>query len=527
MKKGFVSKRKGVEAPGKNKQRVLKVGLKKRNSDPGIRHQGGRIYDSENGTTCHQCRQKTVEVKAACKEAKCNLNFCPRCLLNRYNEVVDVVRKLKKWKCPKCRRVCNCSFCRKKQGLKATGILTNIAKKAGFGSVSQLLEKNPNITTKMDEPACQNNGNALKSENGMEKKIRASSLSIRSARDFSGVDDARLSKSRCRKMPEPIELKIHNAKRSGKVLDIPQGIQEGTLLCVLEFFATFGEEALGLGEPDLLRLAQEIVSEKTSGSNAPVLENTMAQLKGIICDWYGYEDEKETPWDMWSVKKYSNKPVEEDQSFSARRKSARTASKGTSFWSLSVSHKLDIVSHLVHESLACGPIVHIIEERVEDTEELVERRKKQVNKIKEKMKQEQEEYLQKYIADLVSTNHMNNLSSEKQRDIVSIARENAIDSISEDTKARLRWATCQQQYFQSDPSARLLPVGEDRHGALYFWLKCSALISGEEGAIVRVMESSTECFIDIQSLQKCLELMGHREGVLKVGLSEIEQRLTK
>lgn len=524
MKKRLVSKKKEVSkvaTTGKKKQQILKVGLKKRNSEPGIRHQGGRIYDSENGTTCHQCRQKTVEVKAPCKEAKCNLNFCPRCLLNRYNEVVDVVRKLKKWKCPKCRNICNCSFCRKKQGLKATGILTNIAKKAGFGSVSQLLEKNPNITTKVDEPARQTTVDAVATENGTGKKIRASSLPIRSARDFSGMDDARLSK-RFKKMPEPVKLKMYGAKRGGKALDIPQGIQEDTLLCILEFFATFGEEALGMRECDLSRLAQEIVSEHKSNTNAPVLDNAMAQLKTIICDWYGNDNEEETSWDLWSVKKYTNKGQDD---CSTRRKSARTASKGTSFWSLSISQKLDIVSDVVHESLACGPIVHIIEERVEDTEDIVERRKKYVNKIKAKMKQEQEEYLQKYIADLISSNHMNNLSSEKQKDIVSIARENAINSISEDTKARLRWATCQQQYFQSDPCARLLPVGEDRHGALYFWLKCAALLAGEAGAIVRMTERSTECFSDVQSIQHCLELKGHKEGVLKVGLSEIAQRL--
>ena len=29
---------------------------KKRTANPGVRQQGGRIYDSENGTTCHQVR---------------------------------------------------------------------------------------------------------------------------------------------------------------------------------------------------------------------------------------------------------------------------------------------------------------------------------------------------------------------------------------------------------------------------------------------------------------------------------------
>lgn len=112
-----------------------------RRKDPGVRLQGGRIYDSANGTTCHQCRQKTAEVKAAC--TRCPMHFCPRCLENRYSERVEEVNATGTWECPKCRKECNCSNCRKKQGLQATGILATIAKRAGFGSVSALLQANP------------------------------------------------------------------------------------------------------------------------------------------------------------------------------------------------------------------------------------------------------------------------------------------------------------------------------------------------------------------------------------------------
>ena len=78
----------------------------------------GRIYDSETGTSCHQvrvlavccccspgrlshaavlrlqCRQKTVEVKAKC--TRCTLYWCPRCLSNRYGEVVEQVSVVQK-----------------------------------------------------------------------------------------------------------------------------------------------------------------------------------------------------------------------------------------------------------------------------------------------------------------------------------------------------------------------------------------------------------------------------------------------
>uniref|UniRef100_A0A1D1ZVX1 Zinc-finger domain-containing protein n=1 Tax=Auxenochlorella protothecoides TaxID=3075 RepID=A0A1D1ZVX1_AUXPR len=117
------------------------VAKKQRTANPGVRHQGGRIYDSENGTTCHQCRQKTVEVKAKC--TKCTLYFCPRCLENRYKQFVAEVNALGDWQCPRCTSICNCSNCRKKQGLEATGILASVARTAGFESVSELLAKNP------------------------------------------------------------------------------------------------------------------------------------------------------------------------------------------------------------------------------------------------------------------------------------------------------------------------------------------------------------------------------------------------
>ena len=48
--------------------------------------------------------------------------------------------QLEDWKCPKCRGICNCSFCRKKIGCAPTGILVHKAKATGFSSVSEMLQ---------------------------------------------------------------------------------------------------------------------------------------------------------------------------------------------------------------------------------------------------------------------------------------------------------------------------------------------------------------------------------------------------
>ncbi|VAI84740.1 unnamed protein product [Triticum turgidum subsp. durum] len=119
--------------------------LRKRNPCPGIRRVGGRIYDPENGKTCHQCRQKTMDFAVACtqprKKGLCPIHFCHKCLFNRYGENAEDMTKDAGWTCPKCRGICNCSFCRKKKGETPTGILAHAAKASGHSSVHDLLIK--------------------------------------------------------------------------------------------------------------------------------------------------------------------------------------------------------------------------------------------------------------------------------------------------------------------------------------------------------------------------------------------------
>ncbi|CAK9153081.1 unnamed protein product [Ilex paraguariensis] len=116
---------------------------RKRSKCPGVRVVGGRIYDSQNGKSCHQCRQKTMDFVAVCKNQKknkpCTIKFCHKCLLNRYGEKAEEVASLGDWRCPKCRGICNCSFCMKKRGHQPTGLLAHTAKAIGFSSVSEML----------------------------------------------------------------------------------------------------------------------------------------------------------------------------------------------------------------------------------------------------------------------------------------------------------------------------------------------------------------------------------------------------
>ncbi|CAL4106862.1 unnamed protein product, partial [Meganyctiphanes norvegica] len=102
-----------------------------------------KVYNTSTGTTCHQCRQKTIDQKTICRSGDCRGVrgwFCGPCLMNRYGEDVREVLKDPRWCCPACRGLCNCSICRNRNGKAATGILLHIAQSRGFSNVKDYLE---------------------------------------------------------------------------------------------------------------------------------------------------------------------------------------------------------------------------------------------------------------------------------------------------------------------------------------------------------------------------------------------------
>ncbi|XP_037330263.2 cell division cycle-associated 7-like protein [Pungitius pungitius] len=102
-----------------------------------------KIWDKDTGSSCHQCRQKTLDTKTVCRSGFCvggKGQFCGPCLKNRYGEEVRDVLLDPTWSCPICREVCNCSLCRKKEGRCATGILVGLARYNGHDNVHEYLE---------------------------------------------------------------------------------------------------------------------------------------------------------------------------------------------------------------------------------------------------------------------------------------------------------------------------------------------------------------------------------------------------
>ncbi|KAF6256097.1 zinc-finger domain of monoamine-oxidase A repressor R1-domain-containing protein [Scenedesmus sp. NREL 46B-D3] len=122
-------------------------------SGKGVRIQGGKVYDSKHGVTCHWCRQKTLEDHVTCTNANCGngkrmpLSFCAKCLKNRHGEDFEAADASGGWWCPACRgscgpgcvTCCNCGPCRKKAGLEPTHQVVKLARDAGFSNVHDYL----------------------------------------------------------------------------------------------------------------------------------------------------------------------------------------------------------------------------------------------------------------------------------------------------------------------------------------------------------------------------------------------------
>ncbi|XP_056320791.1 cell division cycle-associated protein 7a isoform X2 [Danio aesculapii] len=102
-----------------------------------------KAYNRATGSTCHQCRQKTTDTKTNCRNPECvgvRGQFCGPCLRNRYGEEVRDALLNPEWLCPPCRGICNCSFCRAREGRCATGVLVYLAKYHGYDNVHSYLK---------------------------------------------------------------------------------------------------------------------------------------------------------------------------------------------------------------------------------------------------------------------------------------------------------------------------------------------------------------------------------------------------
>ncbi|XP_076944975.1 uncharacterized protein LOC143615850 [Bidens hawaiensis] len=247
----------------------------------GIRVIGRRIYDSKNGKTCHQCRQKTLDFVATCtnqsgNNKKCPLNVCRACLMNRYGENAEEAAASGDWICPRCRGKCNCSFCMKKKGCIPTGSLTRIAIQNGYKSVSNLLNMEGSAMTEVKYGA-RKKRSADDEETGDEpemKLMKEDGESESCQEEKSTVEDTSEDHDVELQLPPGTEL----TNLAG--VDLPPG-DIGHALQLLEFCEAFGEVLqLNTGESEIL--LSELASENAHKTQESLIVQFHTRLLSLI-----------------------------------------------------------------------------------------------------------------------------------------------------------------------------------------------------------------------------------------------------
>jgi hypothetical protein len=375
-----------------------------------------------------------------------------------------------------------------------------------------------------------------------ENRTRAAAASKR----YGGVDDAALTK-RTHPMPAHAVPGVH--LEEGR-LEIPSSLDEAKLICVLEFFSTFSA-TIGLQSVSISGLARELVGGgRGGGHQASQLASALAALKDIVCRWFGTDqvDPDGLAWDSWVVLRYlpgaalgpglvPAGPEETDARSSRILRACKTPrqpsdlskvvgrasgpSSSSSFWSLSVADRLEAVNLLVHDSLQCGPIVDVIENSIEDVSEAQVRHKTEMERVKKEISAEKERHKQRFIAELISSQQISNISAEKQQEILTTARQNASSAVSEENMSRLRWLKTSD--FFKNCTGRTAAIGQDRTGLSYFSLNCAEIITGSSGGLVCMSEDSIRCFgeEDVRRVMAALDVSGEKEGALRMGLGFI------
>ena len=128
---------------------------------------------------------------------------------------------------------------------------------------------------------------------------------------------------------------------------------------------------------------------------------------------------------------------------------------------------------------------------------------------------------QRFIAELISSQQISNISAEKQLEILKSARQNASSAVSEENMSRLRWLTTSE--FFKNCTGRTTAVGQDRTGMSYFSLNCANIITGSSNGLVCMSEDSIRCFReeDVRRVVAALDVSGEKEGALRMGLEFI------
>ncbi|KAF5806628.1 putative transcription factor & chromatin remodeling DDT family [Helianthus annuus] len=398
----------------------------KRTKSPVVRIVGSRIYDPKNGKTCHQCRQKTMDVSVKCTNESgnktCPLNVCRACLLNRYGENVEEAAASGEWKCPRCRGICNCSSCMKKRGFVPTGPLIHTAKKVGFASVSNLLNMTGSVETEAVKRGARKKRRADDKETGDEperkltkedgeseetgdeperKRMKEDGESESCQEEKSSIEDTSEDNDVKLQLPQGTEL----TNLAG--IDLPSG-DVGHALQLLEFCETFGEVLqLKNGEPEIL--LRELTCANAHKTPESLTVQIHTRLLSIIEEGFG----KKYSGTSW-VEDFKE-CISESQYLSKDPLLECFNSQPNGYDELNFSKKLRLLNFLCDEALGTAKLRLWIEERnVEEKkmakERLIANREKEKN-LKKKVHDE--------VVKAILSPNRTPLTISEQKDLVS------------------------------------------------------------------------------------------------------------
>lgn len=420
-----------------------------------LAEQKGKIRSSDGNSTCHQCRHKAIGLVASCKKKKdkpCTTSFCKNCLLNRYGEKAEEVTLLEDWLCPKCRGICNCSCCRKKQGHQPTGRLVHTAKATGFSSVSELLRVKGPENYGIDKIVKSPDTGPTKIENSN------SNLEERKQKRMKQENDVDIYA----KIPLPQGTEL--ASVAGIEL-APEDV--GHALQFLEFCAAFGEILdLKDGEPEYVLEQLKRGGYGCRGKQSPVVWFHI-QLLSLI------QKDSGDKFPVITAKDGKNSWLHALQDFASRSqyvfgklKLEQFGGESDDYDRLDFSEKLRLLNFLCDEFLCTSKVRSWIDnrnsklaEKVKEANERVVAAKLKEKRLKQKMQDE--------VAEAIIAKNGAPLSISEHEAIVSVMKTKAAQAHAEVLESK-GMATKEKQ---RPGAVRTEPILVDADGRMYWRLK--------------------------------------------------------
>ncbi|EIE26968.1 hypothetical protein COCSUDRAFT_59460 [Coccomyxa subellipsoidea C-169] len=503
--------------------------------------------------------------------------FCPRCLLNRYGEEVEKVNQLAQWKCPKCRDICNCSNCRKKRGLEATGILANMSKAAGFTSVSDLLQKNPNAK-RPPSASLQAPGAKAPKQAAGEAKPKAQKKKEPKPEAAPDLIDDELLGARPHSMPEREAVRMHRVSDEvsdmrwppdlAHTVDLPPDCSAGDLAEVLEFLKVFGEQtgtagiSLSFAAVELLQPATEAGHSAYTREERSVAGHVHMRLLDLVRSDWGIRDSvgihgwqpvmaqylrQDRLHGLAALDRLSGAssagcaaaaaaqlPNDHEVDAAVASPGAVAAAVGGDqesegedsllmfpaggYWALQPGTRLRMLRSLCFDALETRAIRQCMEDAMGAAAEEDKGRREELAAAKREAREAWQKQRDKQIALLLASGSGSGLTIEEQRSLMDRSWAK-VDAEAAATAAPQLPGSGAAMAFPA--AVRILPLGRDRSGALFWKLACCPVLAGSADAAVlmasefRAADSDEWSVIsDAATLAKSLDGRGRREAGL-------------